>query len=88
MLPAKLDVRYNYIDADGKAAIEEALHGKEGFELLFEPQGDSDSDSDDESSRTKVRAAALHCLALCTLTGRRCCLHSSTSAPMTWWSSL
>ena len=38
MLPAKVDVRYNEIDADGKAAIEEALHGKEGFELLFEPQ--------------------------------------------------
>ena len=38
VLPAQLDVRCNEIDADGKAAIEEALHGKEGFELLFEPQ--------------------------------------------------
>ena len=47
MLPAKVDVRYNEIDADGKAAIEEALHGKDGFELLFEPQ--HDDDSDDES---------------------------------------
>ena len=34
---AQLDVRYNFIDADGKSAIKEAVRSKLGFKLELEP---------------------------------------------------
>ena len=35
LLPAQLDITYNSLGDEGKAALQAAVRGKEGFELLI-----------------------------------------------------